>query len=137
AELFVDDDVASLRAEGRLHRLGHDVDALEQCAPGLFVELELLRHGSRSSLLENGEDVFLAQDEIFLVVDLDLGARILPEEDLVAGLHVEWDLLAVVADLAGSSGDDLTLLRLFLGRVGDDDPAPAALLLLRAPAQDT
>src|SRR5439155_798212 len=36
-------------------------------------------------LLENGEDVFLAHDEEFLVVDLDLGARVLPEQDLVAG----------------------------------------------------
>src|SRR5207253_2042304 len=34
-------------------------------------------------LLENGEDVFLAHDEVFLVVDLDLGARILAEQDLV------------------------------------------------------
>src|SRR5215470_2424550 len=82
-------------------------------------------------LLENGEDVFLAQDEIFLVVDLDLGARILPEEDLVAGLHVEGDLLAVVADLAGADGDDLALLRFFLGRVGDNDPSSLDLLLLQ------
>src|SRR5213593_1017515 len=52
-------------------------------------------------LLENGEDVFLAHDEVFLVVDLDLGARILAEQDLVAGLHVQRDLLAVVADLPG------------------------------------
>src|SRR5215470_6275533 len=87
-------------------------------------------------LLENGEDVFLAQDEIFLVVDLDLGARILPEEDLVAGLHVEGNLLAVVADLAVAGGDDLALLRLLLGRVGDDDPAPADLLLLEPLDED-
>jgi len=33
-------------------------------------------------LLENGEDVFLAHDEEFLVVDLDLGARVLPEQIL-------------------------------------------------------
>src|SRR6266481_4910337 len=87
-------------------------------------------------LLENGEDVFLAQDEIFLVVDLDLGARILAEQDLVAGLHVERDLLAVVADLPGPGGDHLTLLRLLLGRVRDDDPAPADLLLLEPLDED-
>src|SRR2546422_9985546 len=90
----------------------------------LLVELELLRHGSRSSLLENGEDVFLAHDEIFLVVDLDLGARVLSEEDLVAGLHVERNLLAVVADLSRPNRDDLALLRLFLRRVRGDDPSP-------------
>src|SRR5437879_12029554 len=58
-------------------------------------------------LLENGEDVFLAHDEVFLVVDLDLGARILAEQDLVAGLHVQRDLLAVVPDFAGPVGDPL------------------------------
>src|SRR6266566_1833754 len=72
-------------------------------------------------LLENGEDVFLAHDEVFLVVDLDLGARILAEQDLVAGLHVQRDLLAVVADLARPDGDHLALLRLLLGGVRDDD----------------
>src|SRR5437879_8957388 len=82
-------------------------------------------------LLENGEDVFLAHDEEFLVVDLDLGARVLPEQDLVAGLHVERHLLAVVVDLAVADGDDLALLGLFLGRVRDDDPAPFGLLFLQ------
>src|SRR5258705_2991694 len=87
-------------------------------------------------LLENGEDVFLAHDEEFLVVDLDLGARVLPEQDLVAGLHVERHLLAVVVDLAVADGDDLALLRPFLGRVRDDDPAPFGLLLLQTLDQD-
>src|SRR4030095_8867751 len=87
-------------------------------------------------LVENGEDVFLAHDEEFLVVDLDLGARILPEQDLVAALHVERHLLAVVVDLAGADGDDLALLRLFLGRVRDDDPAPLDLFFLQTLDQD-
>src|SRR5499426_1857788 len=87
-------------------------------------------------LVENGEDIFLAHDEKFLVVDLDLGARILPEQDLVAGLHVERHLLAVVVDLAGADGDDLALLRLLLGRVRDDDPAPLDLLFLQTLDQD-
>src|SRR5213594_5240709 len=87
-------------------------------------------------LLENGEDVFLAQDEIFLVVDLDLGAGVLAEQDLVGGLHVEGDPLAVVADLTSPDGDYLALLRLLLGRVRDDDPAPADLLLLEPLDED-
>src|SRR5467141_2690345 len=86
--------------------------------------------GPRSFLLENGEDVFLAHDQVFLVVDLHLGARIFPEEDLVAGLDVERDLLAVLADLAVAGGDHLGLLRLLLGRVGNDDPALLDLFLL-------
>src|SRR5438309_10584435 len=82
-------------------------------------------------LLENGEDVFLAHDEVFLVVDLDLGARILAEQDLGAGLHVEGNLLPIVADLSRSDGDHLALLRLLLRGVRDDDPASLDLLLLQ------
>src|SRR5262249_29819381 len=136
AELLFDDHVAALRAQRRLDGLGQNVDALEERAPGLLIELQLLRHGSGSSLLENGEDVFLAQDEIFLIVDLDLGARVLPEQDLVAGLHVERDLLAVLADLPVADGDDLGLLRLLLGGVGDDDPALLDFFLLEPLDED-
>src|SRR5207302_6274098 len=63
AELLVDDDVAALRPQRGLHGRRHDVDAPEQRRPGVLVKFELLWHGSRSScLLENGEDVVLAQD---------------------------------------------------------------------------
>src|SRR3989449_9437646 len=85
---------------------------------------------ARPSLLENGEDVFLAHDQIFLVIELHLGAGILPEEDLVPGLDVQRDLLALVGDLAVAHGDDLALLGLFLRRVGNDDPALFDFLLL-------
>src|SRR3989449_9809159 len=102
----------------------------EQARPGFLVELQLLWHRSRPSLLENGEDVFLAHDQIFLVIELHLGAGILPEEDLVPGLDVQRDLLALVGDLAVAHGDDLALLGLFLRRVGNDDPALFDFLLL-------
>src|SRR6267378_4667194 len=82
------------------------------------------------SLLENGEDVVLAHDQILLVVDLHLGAGVLPEQDLVPGLHVERDLLALVGDLAVTDGDHLGLLGLLLGRVRDDDPAFLDFFLL-------
>src|SRR5437016_3085939 len=131
AELLVDDDVAALRPQRGLHGRRHDVDAPEQRRPGVLVKFELLWHGSRSScLLENGEDVVLAHDQILLVVDLHLGAGVLPEQDLVPGLHIERDLLALVGDLAVTDGDHLTLLRLLLGRVRDDDPTLLDLLLL-------
>src|SRR5256886_13715783 len=122
-KLLVDDDVAALRAERRLDGRGHDVDAPEQARPGLLVELQLLWHRSRPSLLENGEDVFLAHDQIFLVIELHLGARILPEEELVPGLDVQRDPLVLVGVLALARGDDLALLGLFLRRAGDDGPA--------------
>src|SRR6266508_3360858 len=83
-----------------------------------------------SPLLENGEDVFLAHDQILLVVDLDLGAGVFAEQDLIPGLHVERDLLALLGDLAVADGDHLGLLGLLLGRVRDDDPAFLDLFLL-------
>src|SRR5207253_11274942 len=81
-------------------------------------------------LLENGEDVVLAHDQVLLVVDLHLGAGVLPEQDLVPGLHVERDLLALVGDFAVADGDHLGLLGLLLGRVRDNDPALFDFLLL-------
>src|SRR5580765_4266045 len=66
--------------------------------------------GRVSFLLENGEDVVLAHDQILLVVDFHLGAGVLSEQDLVSGLHVERDLLALVGDLTGANGYHLGLL---------------------------
>src|SRR5215831_1515564 len=80
-------------------------------------------------LLKDAEHVLLAEDQILLVVQGDLGARVLAEEDAVAGLDVERDLLAVVRDLAIAHCDDLALLRLLLGAVRNDDPALLRLLL--------
>ena len=47
----------------------------------------------------------------------------LPNRIGVAFLDVERRDLAVLLDLALADGDDLALLRLFLGGVRDDDPA--------------
>src|SRR5215813_3470233 len=83
-------------------------------------------------LLKNAEDVLFAQDQVLLVVQRHLGARVLAEENPVAGLHVERYLLALVVDLAVADGDHLALLRLLLCGVGDDDPALLRFLLLLA-----
>jgi hypothetical protein len=51
-------------------------------------------------LLDDGEDFFLAEDEVLHVVDLDLGSGVLADEDAVALLDVQGKLLAVLVDLA-------------------------------------
>src|SRR5712691_7288165 len=104
---------------------------LSRCERASSLNLSCFAMSRLPPLLENGEDVFLAHDQIFLVFDLHFGAGVLAEQDLVAGLDVERDLLAVVTDLAVAGGDDLALLRLFLGGIGDDD-ASLDLLLLQA-----
>ena len=92
--------------------------------------LRRVRVGARS-LGEDREDVVLAEEDELLAVDLDLGARVLAEQDLVAGLHVEGNDLAVLEDRARADGDDDALEGLLLRGVGDDDPSLGLLLFLR------
>ena len=51
----------------------------------------------------NGHDVFFAHDEQFVAVDLDGGAGVLAEQDLVAHLDVDREQLAVFILLAGAN----------------------------------
>src|SRR5664279_1626401 len=83
--------------------------------------------------LDAGEDIGLAQHEQVLPVDLDLGPAVLAVEDLVALLHVQRDALAVLVHLAVADCEDLALLRLLLGCLGEDDATCSGLLLLDRP----
>src|SRR5499427_7875205 len=47
----------------------------------------------RKLLLDHGEDFVLTQDQVLFVVDLDLGAGVLADEDAVTLLDVERELL--------------------------------------------
>jgi hypothetical protein len=81
-----------------------------------------------SSVLDHREYIRLAQDQILLIADGDLGAAVLAVQDLVTGLQVRRDTLPFLAQLARADRDDLALLRLLLGRVRDVE---TALHLLR------
>src|SRR5262249_57346572 len=72
---------------------------------------------------DHAHDVGLLHDQEFLAIQLDLGARPLAEQHAAAGLHVDWNELAVVVAAARSNSDDLAFLRLFLSGIGDDDAA--------------
>src|SRR4051794_18057169 len=74
-------------------------------------------------LLDDREHVVLAHDDDFFAVELDLGAGVAGEDDLVALLDGERGLLAVVEALAVADRQDLAPLGLLLGRVGEDDAA--------------
>src|ERR1700693_620443 len=95
-----------------------------------------VRRGAQSLLLEDAEDFFLTHDEELFAVELDLGAGVLAEEDVVASLDIEGEDLAFVVGLTLTDGDHFALLGLFLGGVGDDDAAADALALFNAPDQD-
>src|SRR6266852_903443 len=81
-------------------------------------------------LLDDREHVFFFHDEVLLVVQRHLGARVLAAEDAVASLHVQRDLLAVLHHLAVAHRDDFALLGLLLCAVGNDDAALLGFLLL-------
>src|SRR5215510_3805767 len=94
-----------------------------------------LRPFRDAGLADHRQDLVLAEDQVLLAVDLDVGAGVLAEQDLVAHLDVHGHLGSVVEELAVPHGDDLALLGLLLGRVGNDD-APLDRLLLLDPADD-
>src|SRR5258708_9844340 len=84
------------------------------------------------------QDVGLAEDEELLAVNLDCGAAILAVEDLVALGDVKRSALAgVLIDSAVTDGQDLALLGLLLGGIGQDDATGRGLLLLDCPDDQT
>ena len=144
AELLVEHDVAPLRAKGDLDRVGEDVHAALERAPRILVELQLfvshvffflrlctttLRRPARVSTDDLREHVGLAQDQVLVRADLDLGPAVLGEDDLVALLHVHGDELSVVVPAARADGEDAAALRLLLRRIRKHDAAEGLLLL--------
>src|SRR5687767_1525623 len=78
---------------------------------------------------DDAHDVFLAHHEELIAFDLHGLAGILAEQHAVADLDVDRNQLAVVVLLALADGDDLALVGLLGGGVGDHD-APGGLALL-------
>src|SRR4051794_34316583 len=88
------------------------------------------RRKKDSSADDDRENVAGREDQVVLAAELDLGATVLGVDDLVADGDIERDAVAVVVDAAGAHGDDLALLRLLLGGVGDDQTGSSGLLSL-------
>src|SRR6185503_6736219 len=92
---------------------------------------------SLSGLRLNGQHLVLAHDEDFVAVDLQVRAGVLAEQDPVPRLDVRGDLPSVGQGRAGAHGEDLAALRLLLGRIRDDDPAPGRHLLFQPSDEQT
>src|SRR6476660_715864 len=85
---------------------------------------------------DDPEDVaFLHDDQVF-TVDLHFGAGPFAEQDLVARLDVQRSDLALFALGAAADGDHFAFLRLFLGGVGNDDPARSLFIGLDSADED-
>src|SRR5882672_4532417 len=78
---------------------------------------------------DDAHEVFLAHHEELIALDLDGLAGIFAEQHTVADLDVDRDQLAVVVFLALADGDDLALIGLLGGGIGNHD-APGGLAFL-------
>src|SRR5438445_5569171 len=76
------------------------------------------------------QDVRLAENQNLVGPELDLGAAVLAEDDLVALFEVERDVLPVVVTGARANSEDAAALRLLLRGVRQDDPADRRLLFI-------
>jgi hypothetical protein len=84
----------------------------------------------RDLAFNNGKQIALAQDEQFLAIDLDFGSRVLGEQDLIVNFDIHGDVIAIFVAFARADGQDQTLLRFFLGRLGKDNATSGDILLL-------
>src|SRR5665213_2826206 len=90
----------------------------------------------RCHTLDHAENVAFLHDDAIVAIDLDLGAGPLAEQNPVADLDVEGMKNAVLAAGAGPGRDHFAFHRLFLGGVGNDDPALGLLFLIQPADQN-
>src|SRR4029453_18098329 len=67
------------------------------------------------------EDIAFAKQQVVLFADRDFVPGIGTEDDAVAGFESERIPLAILGDVAVADRNYRSLLRLVLGRVGEDD----------------
>src|SRR5689334_18373506 len=79
---------------------------------------------------DDREHFVLAENRVLDVVELDVGAGVLADQDGVALLDVQLDALAVVVELSFADRDHFRFLRLLFRGVGDDDPSANLLLCI-------
>ena len=148
AELLLQNNVAALGAEGDLHCVGELVDAAQDGLAGLIAIDYLFCHecfpccvnsirsaGRLASLggcVQNAEDIFLAHDQVVLVIHSDFIAGIFSEQDAIADFDIEGDQLAVFESLTTPDGHDFGFLRFLLGGIGNDDSAACCFLFFDA-----
>src|SRR5436305_98115 len=86
----------------------------------------------RLGAFDHAHDVFLAHDEELFALHAHGLAGILAEQDLVSGLDVEGDQLALLVFLALADCDDLALIGLLGSGIGNHDASGGLLLFLNA-----
>src|SRR5437870_7364995 len=83
------------------------------------------------SVLYDGENVLLADDQQILAFHLELGAGVLRVQDLLTLFHVDLLALPVIEKAARTDGEDRSLLGLLLRGVRENEPRLGRLLARR------
>src|SRR5205814_7682440 len=90
----------------------------------------------RGGPVEHAHDVGFLHDHQVLAIELDLGARPLREQHMIAAFDFERMQLAGLVEGAGTDGEYLAFHRLFLNRVEREDPAGGLRLRFDTEHQD-
>ena len=72
-------------------------------------------------LTDNGEDVVLIDDLVFVAVNFDFGAAVTAGQNDITDFDIEGDGIAVVIFFAGTESDNGVFLGFFFCAVGDED----------------
>src|SRR6185503_5662192 len=88
-----------------------------------------------SGACDDSEDLIFAHNQQLFTVDLDFRTTVLTKQDSIARFDVERLSRSIFLVFACARRDDLAFLRLFFGRIGDDD-SPTNLLSLFNAAYD-
>src|SRR5690606_3331684 len=135
--LFSSSTPRSMRSRASLENL---ISLADMCSVQFGSEMRDRRSGGlvggRYGLLDDAQDVALLHDQEIFTIYLHLCTGPFAEQDRIAGLDIEGDQLATFVAGAGSDGDHLPFLRLFLRRVWDDDPAFGFELAFRTSDDD-
>ena len=73
--------------------------------------------------LRGGENVALAEQEVFVVADGDFFAAVRAEDDRVAFFDAQGDFRSVASHVTIANSDDRAALRLVASRIGEHDAA--------------
>ena len=84
----------------------------------------------------DGEDFVFAEDQVFVAIEFDVGARILTEQDAIAGFDIGGGPFPGLEQFTGAHGFYLALLRLLFGGVWNDNAALLRLAFVQALDQD-
>src|SRR5262245_34791824 len=89
-----------------------------------------------SGSADNAQNVAFLHDQEVFAIEANFGSRPFAEQDAITGLDVERGDLAVFGARAVASSDHFAFLRLFLGRIGDNDSAGGLFLSLYTANED-